>query len=325
MTKIYALEGAVLSCLTIAYIVARARFSQAPLEDANLIPAAVLGIFALLCATLAQNLERVQRLYFHVVFAFWLSLAYGLLEAFSVGALNVNPLTAAVSLALLTVQVLIAAAAVSETMWSGILWADLSIILVTWYHACLHHGTPPLLTAAVVTCFVNSLSTALLFIRPFYELFPDKVGTDKFSLQQILEILSASLKALAVVIAMAVAYPSGGTTWGLPVILTLPMGFLIRHTVLTPAKAEEAQPQQQEADLQQEEPRTQEQPQRPPPYNQQAFDIHMPTIRPLAQTQRQPFFSPAVLPTTMPAPRLTPDALLFRNTRALINVAKKNS
>ena len=325
MSKIYALEGAVLSCLTIAYIVARASFTQAPLEDAHLIPAAVLGILALLCVTLAHNLERVQRLYFHVIFAFWLSFAYGLLEAFLVGAFNLNPLTSAVSLAFLTVQVLIAAAAVSETMWNGIAWADLSIILITWYHACLHHGTPPLFFAAVVTCFVNSLSTALLFIRPFYELFPDKVGTDKFSLQQILEILSASLKALAVVLAVSVAYPSGGTTWGLPVVLAIPVALVVRHTVLTPAKADELQQQQQEAASQEESARPQEQPQRPPPYNPQIFDFHMPTVRPPAQSQRQAFFSPAVFPTTMPAPRLTPDALLFRNTRALINVTKKNS
>jgi len=325
MSKIYALEGAILSCLTVAYVVARGSLTRAPLEDAHLIPAAVLGIFALLCTTLAQKLERVQRLYFQVIFAFWLSLVYGLLEAFSVGALNVNPLTSAVSLAFLTVQMLIAAAAVSETMWDGVVWADLFIILVTWYHACLHHGTPQLLSAAVVTCFVNSLSTALLFVRPFYEVFPDKVGTDKFSLQQILEILSASLKALAIVVGMAVAYSSGGTTWGFPVVLALPVVFVVRHTVLMPAKTVESQQQQQETASQEESARPQEQPQRPPPYNPQVFDFHMPTVRPPAQSQRQVFFSPAVFPTTMPAPRLTPDALLFRNTRALINVTKKNS
>lgn len=324
MSQIYALEGAVLSCLTVAYTVARSGITQAPLEDAHIIPAAVLGIFVLLCTTLAQNLERVQRLYFHVIFAFWLSLVYGLVEAFSVGGLAVNPLTAAISLALLTVQTLIAAAAVSDTMWQGITWADLSLILITWYHACLHHGNPQLLSAAVITCFVNSLSVCLLVVRPFYELFPDQVGTDKFSLQQILEILSASLKALAVVLAICVAYVSGGTTWGLPVVLILPVAFVVKHTVLMPAKTVEPQ-QQQETAPQEETSRTQETQQRPPPYNPQLFDVHMPTIRPPAQAQRQPFFSPAVFPTTMPAPRLAPDALLFRNTRALINVVKKNS
>lgn len=328
MSKIYALEGAVLSCLAISYLVARASLTQAPLEDAHLIPGAVLGIFVLVCVTVTATPERVQRLYFHVIFGFWFSMVYGIMESFSVGAIQINPFTASISLAFLTVQTLIAAAAVSETMWRGIAWADVSIILVTWFQACVNHETPQLLATAAMICFVNSLSILILFSRLFYEIIPESIGTGGFSLQQILEILSASLKGLNIVLALALAYTSSSTTWALPVALAIPMAFVVKHTVLMPAKVEAPVDQPNEEappTKQQEAVRMPEQGTRPPPYNSQLFQIHIPAAKQPAQQSRPTFFNQAMLPTTLPAPRLTPDALLFKNTRALINVTKKNS
>lgn len=356
MSRIYSVEGAVLSCVTIAYLAARASLTSAPLEDAHLVPAAVLGIFALVCTTITPNVERVQRTYFHVIFAFWLSLAYGLVEAATAGAIQVNTFSASVSLALLTVQVLIAAAAVSETLWHGSAWADLAVILITWFQACVSHATQGSLAAAGIMCFANGLSAALLYVRPFYQMFPEQAGTGAYSLQQILEILSASLKSLSVVLAIAIAYASGSTIWGLPVFLAIPMAVIVKSAVSAPAHTVEEKPIPEQN---QETFQVPEQGARPPPYNPQLFDIHVPTgktqapvdrslffdrdrsstatqaartsffnlDRPSTATQatRSSFFNQAPFSSAMPAPTLTPDALLFKNTRALINVSKKNS
>lgn len=320
--SIYAVEGAVFACLEASFLFLRTNISKSPLEESTLVPAAVLGIANLILLSIAASPLDTQRLNFQASFAFWLLFLYGTVECSIsqqlASSLSLNPFSAAVSLAMLTVHMLIAAAPARESPWAGAAWADISLALIPAFHACASHGTPQTLGLAAFILLTVFLSLALVALRLAYPYFPPAAGLGGYDVKQILEILKVCAQAVSAILALALAYLTGHTTWALPVvclpllaILSLQVWFQATHPENTdpsapPASAiHDAQPSQPQPQVRPRQAPAQDMfPPRPAPYNPAAF--------------------PGV-PGVTGMSKFTQDALLFKNTRTLINPGKKNS
>jgi hypothetical protein len=321
-TTIYAVEGAIFACVEASYLALRTSLSASPLEQSALVPAAVLGIFNLLCTTVATSPQDLQKLNFHVTFAFWLTFLYSVVECFVspslASALSINPIAAAVSLAMLTVHMLISAAPVQDVLWQGTIWADIFLALVTNFHACVSHGSPQIFGLSVFILFTNFLVLALVALRVAYPFFPPTVGLGNYNLKQILEILKVCTQALSVILALVAAYLTYHTTWALIVACLPPIVILSIQIAVQVTDAIHSNPSApSESDVHREPQQTSRrgqdaQGERP----SQPQDIFNPRPAP---------FNPAVFPAIPAMSKFTQDALLFKNTRSLINAGKKNS
>lgn len=317
--SIYAVEGAVFACLEASFLFLRASISPAPFEESVLVPAAVLGIANLILLSIAASPLDTQRLNFQVTFAFWLLFLYGIVECSIsqqlANSLSLNPFSAAVSLAMLTVHMLIAAAPARESPWTGTAWADISLVLIPGFHACASHGTPQTMGLAVFVLLTVFLSLAVVILRMAYPYFPAAAGLGGYDVKQILEILKVCAQAVSVILALALAYLTGHTTWALPVVCLPLLAILSLQVWLQATHTENTDPSAPPASAVHDTQPSQAQPQ-VRPRQAPAQDMFPPRPAP---------YNPAAFPGVTGMSKFTQDALLFKNTRTLINPGKKNS
>lgn len=365
-TSIYAVEGAVWSCIVLAWVVLRCNISNAAFEVSALGPAVIMSFCNLLASSLATARETAETLYFQVLFGIWLAFAYETLDVMGssnlagivLGNQALGMASMAVSVALLTVQTLVAAAAVSESLWDKCTWADVAIVFVTAFHACVKHDTHQGMGFAVVILFCDCAALLLLAVRELAQ-FPLEWGLGPLSLDQIISITILSLETVSIGFAMGHAYAEKNATWLLVVALALPLAVNIAKLILTPNyRPEQAMPvipvalspppppppPEQPILLPPQvfpQPQLQPQPQLAPiipqPLQPRAIRPHHPHPHFAPTNQRPPPFNPEVIPPRPPPPqpqqqtepfttmRVAQDALLFRNTRALVARTKKMS
>jgi hypothetical protein len=360
--SIYSVEGAVWACLTVSWLAIRNSASKSPLEEASLVVAAALAFTNLLCTSFSQERKATQRLYFQLIFAVWVAFAYEIADCLTASKLSdrylnspgigrsLSIFSAAVSLALLTVQMLIAAAAVPELLWQGTEWTDVLVALAASFQACAHHGNPQsveyaLSVLVVMMSFCVLATTAVRLLA----VFPPTFGIGLLSVDQILQIINISLKVVSSGFALGLAYSTGSPTWALPLVLFIPIA-LNTVVLIFESNYRELQGDQRAAQPRPTQPQPQPAPRPPQPQT-------LPTPRPV-QPQPAPRLPQPRLPArpAVPQPqpespataslvyarqtpaspqpavsdqfvtsRISQDALLFRNTRPLVAKNKKMS
>lgn len=342
--SIYTVEGAVWACLSVSWLAIRLSASRSPLDESAVVLAAALALTNFACASLSTDSKNAQRLYFQVVFAAWVSLAYQVADCLSVPALSDKYLNSpglghffsvfsvAVSLALLTVQMLVAGAAVPDVLWQGTEWTDVLVALAALFQACAFHGHPQSAEYAIsVLIIIMSFSILALTCVCSLVVFPLSSGIGSLSVDQILQISSISLKVVCSGFALGLAYSSGSATWALPLVLLVPVALDTMMLIFESNYRELQGEQQHEASAP---PQPQPTP-RPPP------QIPRPRLLPRPATpQPKPevpatasivFARPSAAPPEqgvsafLVTSRIDQDALLFKNTRPLVARNKKMS
>lgn len=238
---VYGVEGAVWGCFTGAWLALRLSLARSPVEEFALIPVAGLAVCALLATSAsgkAGGALGVELALFHVAFGMWATLVYataeGLLNTeFARGVLENQTFAVAslaVSLSFLTIQTLVAAAAVrSPSVWARTAWAKAVVVLVTTLHACTKHDSQQYLALSVIILWADFAAACL---EPFQQWgLPLELGVGPLSAQQILDICSLSLQVVSSCFALGLAYASGRTQWALPPFLALPLAALVYDLV----------------------------------------------------------------------------------------------
>ena len=358
---IYSVEGAVWACLTISWLVARLSLSKSPLEESVLIAGAALALGNLLCGSLANDREQGERLCFHMTFALWLFFVYAVAECLSTPALGdkltlspslgsvLSVASVGLSLALLTIQTLVAGAAVSESLWAGAAWADAFLPLVASFQACASHTTASSMSLSALVLWTSFCVFTLFGIRFAFSLpLESKVGL--ITLDQFLEILSLSLKSCCTVFALVLAYANGKTTWALPAAFAVPLAIgtlklIFKFLPRPPLKTSAANPQERAETAPSAPPQSQVEAANPV-YRQEEPD-YAPSAPPQSQVEavktdyfayrqeaqhRMHHFLPKNLTAQSGqryfhsvASKIAQDALLFKNTHPFVHKTKKCS
>jgi hypothetical protein len=151
---IYAVEGAILGVVSLAWMLVRLQLSATSLAD----EIALMGYFVaslvnLLASTLVSDHDYSQGAHFSLCLCLWGLYAYLLVESLLTtgetavgpdpyariffGSMQLFQIAAGVSYALVTLHTLLAAGAVSRRLWHQTLWVDGLIILLTGAQAAL--------------------------------------------------------------------------------------------------------------------------------------------------------------------------------------------
>jgi hypothetical protein len=257
-----------------------------------------------------------------------------LLHSSNIGSV-IPVMLAAVSVAMVTIQLLIGTAAVSESLWVETLWTDALAVLVPTFHACASHGTEQSLAFTVI-----------IFLCSFIIFFFMITGVNNLLQAGIL----LSTKVLSAIFTMAIAYTTGHTIWALPLVLFIPLAissfqvffnssYSRQESSQEPAQETRAQQPAQETRAQQP---VQEMPtqqpaapvQTPPDVAQRRFipsqhviyhpqnRLRPPTVNPDAH---QAPFNSQVITSLISTSRVAQDALLFKNTHPFVARNKKTS
>lgn len=350
---VYGVEAAVWACFTGGWVALRSYLHRTPLEEFVLIPASAVAVCGLLATSMSKVPLTIELTLFQVSFGAWFTLAYALAEAFVTSqfaefflenmAFAVASL--AVSLAFVTIQTLITAAAIPQgtSIWRGSTWAKVALVLLTTLQAGTKHDTHETLAFAVIVLWADFAS---LCLEPFQLWkFPLSLGIGPLSAQQILDITSISLLCVSAGFAVGIGILSERTSFVLYVFLGLPLAVLLYNLIgednfrTVPSAPPPPQPQEQphKPQPQPQQPEHEEAqrvrfpqiilphfhqsvrpahfhaPQnRPPPVNPQAFR-HEPLQQPPARPKQMP-----------PSARNFQDAILFRHAGAAVPGVKKN-
>lgn len=328
-SAIYSVEGAVWGCLTVSWLAVRLSLSRSPLEESALISAAVLGVSTLLCSSFSSAPDETNRFYFNMLFGIWIAFVYEIAECLTISSLGDKFLSAsalgsvfptasgAISLSLLTVQVLIAAAATSESIWRDCGWADAVVVLVTSFQVCAQRT---FFDDAALSWVFNSIIflsnagiLAVLGLRSLAQ-FPLSMGIQLLSAEQIMHITSISLIVLSSAFTLAAAYISGTTLWALPVVLGIAILSSVWHLLFHTEYREAASAPSEAAVMEHATNGDKAQPPpqvaRPPPVN--PFVLQPQQVTPFVLPPQQ--VKPYVL---QPPPAVAPQALQPLPTRNL--------
>ena len=253
--SVYALEGLVWSALTLAWVSSRLALSPSAADQAVLCFAIALSVCNVVACSVSPSSDQPQSAYFVVLFSLWITYAYLVVEAMSLsgtpqgaalekalfGGLFMPLVAAAMSTALLTVQTLIAAAALRERLWVNSNWADVSVVFVTTVQTCLCRqsdvGTAIFAMVFVLNFFVLLLALPRLFLPADMSL---PLG---IPLSSAAEYVNVTLACVSGALALGVAASKGTTLWALPVLLVLLLASLALR-----AAGWQSQSQAQQAD-----------------------------------------------------------------------------
>jgi len=164
---IYSVEGAVWGVLIFGWASARLSMADSLLDAAVTIPAAFAGVANLIACTLSDDSEAIQSSYFNIELPLWIVYASFVAEASSsteltdtlFGYMAFALVAAALSMSLLTIQLLLSAAAIGPKLWQKLEWMDATVILLTAFHAGLGRGAQ---NAYPVACAILVLNLACL-------------------------------------------------------------------------------------------------------------------------------------------------------------------
>jgi hypothetical protein len=223
---IYAVEGVVWAALEAGWISLRLAMADSLLDQSILAAAALLSVFHLLLSSALGDSPKTEEAYFNAVLPMWITyaalvgdaaVAPARLDRALFGGLTLFLVPAAISLAFLTVQTLLAAAAASRDgpLWrpEG-MWLDGSILLLTAAHACI--SNPPSVGLGLSS---TVLSLHILFLGSLgarlWEFDVEQHHVGSITAQYFLEIVHLCLIALICIITVVESYISGTTVWAL--------------------------------------------------------------------------------------------------------------
>ena len=254
---IYAVEAVVWAALTAAWVSIRFAMTPSLADQSLMVAAPLLSVSHLLLSSALGDSPATEEAYFNAVFPIWIvyaalvgdaAVAPARLDRALFGGLTLFLAPAAISLAFLTVQALLAAAAASRDgtpLWRPeAMWLDGVILLSTAAHACLFHE-PQLGIASVVlglhVLFMISLGARLWGFDANL-----KLGT--VSVTYLLEIAHLCLIGLICPLTVGAAYASGTTVWALIATLAPSAALsVVRFVAWTPSSNRAHANQQQPA------------------------------------------------------------------------------
>ena len=225
MVMIYALEAAVWGALTAAWLSLRLALTPSLADQSVLVAAIALAVLHLLLSSALDDSPQTEDAYFCALFPLWLLYACMAIEAATsplklnaalFGGLFLYQVAAAISLSILTVQVLLSAAAVARggVIWkSSALWLDHTLLLLSTLHACLSRESSLEFASVLLGLQIIVIGTLWLRLWTFEAVF----GT--LPLSHIFEILHASVAGVLGILTVAAAYKARTTAWVLPVVI----------------------------------------------------------------------------------------------------------
>jgi hypothetical protein len=229
MGSIHFVEGAVWACFVGSWLALRISFSRSPLEEFALAPQCIVSVCAALAATAVRYKEGMLRTLFHLCFGSWLSQAYFiaelmLTERFRKGTLENQGLAVVslgLSLALSTVQTLIAGSGLKETRWREGTWALCTVVCTSSVQSAPWNGGLLNVLWSIVAVSTNLCSICL---KPFQmRAIPQEYSAGGLSANQILDITSVALQATSAAVSLAAAYLNERNSWLLPAFLGAPL------------------------------------------------------------------------------------------------------
>jgi hypothetical protein len=145
---IYAVEGAILGVVALAWLMIRLQLSATSLADELvLLPYFVGSLFNLLACTLVSDHDLSQGAFFGLCVCLWGVYAYLVMESLLVtgatdagpdpyarvffGAMQLFQIPAGVSLAFVSLITLLAGGAISRRLWQQTLWVEVLILMLT--------------------------------------------------------------------------------------------------------------------------------------------------------------------------------------------------
>jgi len=230
VVMIYALESAVWAALTAGWLSLRLILTPSLADQTVRVSAIALAVFHLLLSSALYDSPKPDIAYFAALFPQWVLYVCMLLEAGTApvrvdnalfGGLFLYFSAAAISLAFLTVQVLLSAAAVAHRgqIWrASALWVDHTLLLLSSLHACLSQESHLEFASALLVMQVIFIVTLGLRLWRFEDpKFPVSGGT--FPLALALEITHGAAAGVLGILTIAAAFVARTTAWVLPVVV----------------------------------------------------------------------------------------------------------
>ena len=225
--------------VTLGWITGRLAISDSILDQAVGIPVVVGGVANLIGCSLASDSNQVQSAFFGLSFSLWVTYAYFVFETITSSGYGVSlervlfgnmlfPLVfAGTSMALLTVQVLLSAAALGPNLWKASAWVDSSLLLLTGFHAALAWDAPDGLGLSCAILAADLLLFGSLWLR-LQELRPGQLYLYVFTDANI-EIVHAVFACVAGVLAVGLAAMAKTAMWAFPLLVfALLLGIVLR-------------------------------------------------------------------------------------------------
>jgi len=250
---IYAVEGAVWAALTAAWISLRLAMAASLADQSMLVSAALLSVFHLILSSALSDSPKTEEAYFNAVLPIFIAYAAlvgdaavspARVDRAFFGGLALFLVPAAVSLAFLTVQTLLAAAAASRdgSPWKPeAMWLDGAILLTTAVQACLFQQHQLGIASTLLGLhigFIVSLGARL------WKFSPDTM-LGSISMPYFLEILHCCLIGVICALAIGGAYDSGTTVWALIVVLAPLMALSIVRVLAWPSQVAQSHSDEQ--------------------------------------------------------------------------------
>jgi hypothetical protein len=286
---IYAVEAAVWAALTAAWVSLRFAMTPSLADQSLMVAAPLLSVFHLLLSSALGDSPATEEAYFNAVLPLWITYAAlvgdaavspARLDNALFGGLTLFLIPAAISLAFLTVQALLAAAAASRDgtpLWKPeAMWLDGTILLLTASQACLFHERQ-----------LGVASTALSLDALLIVTLGGRLWGLEAKTARIFEIAHLCLIGLICILTVVGAYVSGTTVWALVLVLAPLVALsIVRFVAWTPNEARKADQAHQ-----QQPPPPDDQPSAPPA----SLVFAQPTGQSAAMTFAQPSGAPRLL------------------------------
>ena len=236
---VYAVEAFVWSALAVAWISTRLALSSSPVDQGIMIFAAVLSLCNLVACSVLPDSDAVEDAYFSVIFPLWITYTYIVVELLNAdsdsrasmekawfGGLFASLAACALSLAFLTIQTLMAAAAIHEKLWSNSAWIDISVVFLTTVQTSLCRQSDAG-TAMFSIVFILNFFTILLMVPRLFQLPVPYNEIWGIQVASVVGYASVTLEGASSALTFGIAVSRGTTTWVLPILLAFCMAGLV--------------------------------------------------------------------------------------------------
>ena len=241
-TSIYALEAAIWGALTAAWVSLRLAVAQSLADQSILIAAVCLAVVHFVLSSIIGNSARTDGAYFNALFPLWAVFTLMVVEASTspigidkalFGGATLFVIPAACSLAFLTVQTILSAAAVCQNtpLWNlrPALWVDETILLVSAVYSCLCSESQ--LEFAGLLLGLQILFIGTLGARLWETDYEFLIGAYTIPLAQIWEIVHDALGCVLCILTVAAAYVTHTTKWALVVVAAMLVALVIVRAI----------------------------------------------------------------------------------------------
>lgn len=308
----YAVEESVWGVLGLCWLALRANISMCNADIYIVVRSCAFSILNVLtCSIIPMQARKLEIFFFQMTFGTWLAALVVVMEVSSIERVSQAVLndpylsmsSMSVSFAWLTVLMLMTGAAVSPDTWKcqpRNLWADIYVVEVATFHACLVRAVQP--GGFYVALVLNILALVCVCIKQWGFAQDLKIGN--IFVNTLLELVSFSFEMALLITVIAMAYSYSTTSFAL-VVFSIPAVVVFAARLATsfmaPVKPTAMEPSTRDV------PNVQ--PAEPAP--------HPVPSEPTSKSLSHPFQHANL--------RITGDALLFGRTRTLQSKLKKNS